>query len=323
MAGNVDGISRILLVRNDRLGDLILTLPAMHYVRESFPHARITALVAPRTASLLQQCSLVDQILPDDRLDNAAALSRKLREHDFDAAIIFNTSSRNCMAVWRAGIPTRVTWSGKPISWLAGNRRVFLRRSHPPIHESQFALKLAQRLCDRDLPAPWLPQLRIPDEVTARVRSRLAKATGNRRPLFGIHPGNYQSSHNWPPERYASLINTLAHHGAVLVTGGPGEEPLLEQLRSSVPVHLSHRITWSNDLDAIELAADGVRVNALCPGGLFGPWTNKILDEKAYQARVQAAKDEYPLGKGLWPKDVAEAALWLIEGASKIGRAHV
>jgi 3-oxoacyl-[acyl-carrier protein] reductase len=64
------------------------------------------------------------------------------------------------------------------------------------------------------------------------------------------------------------------------------------------------------------IMAPEVRVNALCPGGLFGPWTNKILDEKAYQARVQAAKDEYPLGKGLWPKDVAEAALWLIEGAS-------
>ena len=64
------------------------------------------------------------------------------------------------------------------------------------------------------------------------------------------------------------------------------------------------------------IMAPEVRVNALCPGGLFGPWTNKILDDKAYQARVQAAKDEYPLGKGLWPKDVAEAALWLIEGAS-------
>ncbi len=60
--------------------------------------------------------------------------------------------------------------------------------------------------------------------------------------------------------------------------------------------------------------APEVRVNALCPGGLFGPWTNKILNEKAYQARVEAAKDEYPLGKGLWPKDVAEAALSLIEG---------
>ncbi|MFM2096131.1 MAG: ADP-heptose--LPS heptosyltransferase 2 [Planctomycetota bacterium] len=255
MAGNVDGISRILLVRTDRLGDLILTFPAMHYVRESFPHAQITALVASRTVSLLQQCNLVDRILPDDPHDNAAALSRKLRAHDFDAAIIFNTSSRNCLAVWRAGIPTRVTWSGKPISWLAGNRRVFLRRSHPPIHESQFALKLAQRLCDRDLPAPWLPQLRIPDEVTARVRSRLATATGSRRPLFGIHPGNYRSSYNWPPERYAALINTLAHHGAVLVTGGPGEKQLLEQLRSSVPANLSHRIAWSNDFDVIELAA--------------------------------------------------------------------
>jgi len=255
MAGNVDGISRILLVRTDRLGDLILTLPAMHYVRESFPHAQITALVSPRTASLLQQCNLVDHILLDDRHDNTAALSRKLRAHDFDATIVFNTSSRNCLAVWRAGIPARVTWSGKPIGWLTGNRGVFLRRSHPPIHESQFALKLAQRLCDRDLPAPWLPPIHIPDEVTARVRSRLAKATGNRRPLFGIHPGNYQSSYNWSPERYAVLINTLAHHGAVLVTGGPGEEQLLEQLRSSVSASVAHRISWSNDFDVIELAA--------------------------------------------------------------------
>jgi 3-oxoacyl-[acyl-carrier protein] reductase len=62
--------------------------------------------------------------------------------------------------------------------------------------------------------------------------------------------------------------------------------------------------------------APEVRVNALCPGGLFGPWTNKILDDAAYQARIKAAKEEYPLGKGLWPKDVAEAALWLIQGAT-------
>ena len=62
--------------------------------------------------------------------------------------------------------------------------------------------------------------------------------------------------------------------------------------------------------------APEVRVNALCPGGMLGAWTRKILSEKQYQERVARAKTEFPLRKGIWPVDVAVAALFLIEGAT-------
>jgi 3-oxoacyl-[acyl-carrier protein] reductase len=62
--------------------------------------------------------------------------------------------------------------------------------------------------------------------------------------------------------------------------------------------------------------APEVRVNALCPGGMLGAWTRKILTEPQYRERVARAETEFPLRKGIWPADVAVAALFLIEGAT-------
>jgi NAD(P)-dependent dehydrogenase (short-subunit alcohol dehydrogenase family) len=69
-------------------------------------------------------------------------------------------------------------------------------------------------------------------------------------------------------------------------------------------------------LSTARALAPEVRVNALCPGGMLGAWTRKILDEKQYQERLAAAKTEYPLHRGIWPRDVAVAALFLVEGAT-------
>lgn len=66
------------------------------------------------------------------------------------------------------------------------------------------------------------------------------------------------------------------------------------------------------------ILAPTVRVNALCPGGLLGNWTSKILTKEGYEERVRKAKEEYPLGRAIMPADVAEAALWLIQGATNM-----
>jgi 3-oxoacyl-[acyl-carrier protein] reductase len=69
-------------------------------------------------------------------------------------------------------------------------------------------------------------------------------------------------------------------------------------------------------LSTARALAPEVRVNALCPGGMLGAWTRKILSEEQYQDRLKAAKTEYPLHRGIWPRDVAVAALFLVEGAT-------
>ena len=61
--------------------------------------------------------------------------------------------------------------------------------------------------------------------------------------------------------------------------------------------------------------APEIRVNCVCPGGLLGSWTEKILSEEQYAARVNDANTKYPLRKAIWPADVARTALWLIAEA--------
>jgi 3-oxoacyl-[acyl-carrier protein] reductase len=68
-------------------------------------------------------------------------------------------------------------------------------------------------------------------------------------------------------------------------------------------------------LSMARLLAPQVRVNALCPGGLLGSWTRKIMTAEQYEARVRQAQTEFPLQRGVWPIDVARAALFLVEHA--------
>lgn len=64
--------------------------------------------------------------------------------------------------------------------------------------------------------------------------------------------------------------------------------------------------------------APEVRVNAICPGGLLGNWTRKIMTEEGYQNRVAEAETLFPLKKAVWPKDVARLAVWLAEEGQTI-----
>jgi len=64
--------------------------------------------------------------------------------------------------------------------------------------------------------------------------------------------------------------------------------------------------------------APEVRVNALCPGGLLGNWTRKILTEEGYQKRVEEAETVYPLRHAVLPEDVARFAVWLCEDGNTI-----
>lgn len=71
-------------------------------------------------------------------------------------------------------------------------------------------------------------------------------------------------------------------------------------------------------LSLARILAPEVRVNAICPGGLLGNWTQKLMSEKAYQDRLLEAKTQFPLKRGVWPADVARQVLFLVEEATTL-----
>jgi ADP-heptose:LPS heptosyltransferase len=254
-ASSASSLRRILLVRNDRVGDLVLTLPAFEAVRRHWPEAHLTALVSPYAGPLISGHRSIDELVFDSKSDGAWRLGRRLRAMRFDAAIVFNSSTRNCLAVWSAGIRRRVCWGYKPAGWLAATDRVMLRRSHPPVHEAQFALAFVRRLGAAAELSVLVPTLEIDRATRTRVAERIGRELGTAGPLFGVHPGSRNSAYNWPASRYAQLVCHLAPYGRVMVTGGPAEQPILDVIRRRLSGPMIGRVGFFADLGLHELAA--------------------------------------------------------------------
>jgi 3-oxoacyl-[acyl-carrier protein] reductase len=119
--------------------------------------------------------------------------------------------------------------------------------------------------------------------------------------------GNYQMTRAAAPHLKASgdaAIVNVSSVGAMRAGG------------SSMAYTASKGALNNLTLSTARALAPEVRVNALCPGGMLGAWTRKILTDAQYQERLEKSKTEYPLHKGIWPRDVAVAALFLVEGAT-------
>jgi ADP-heptose:LPS heptosyltransferase len=54
---------RILVIRRNRMGDMIYTLPLLQGLRRHLPHAHITVACDPRGVAIAQACAAVDQVL--------------------------------------------------------------------------------------------------------------------------------------------------------------------------------------------------------------------------------------------------------------------
>lgn len=199
---------KILLVRNDRIGDLLLALPAMEALLEAGHQVAVWA--SPYAAPLLERDSRIQLLRGEE----------ELRQGAFDLALVLFGSWRNAWALQSAGIPERWGASGRPYSLLY-SKRLPLRRSQGLKSEADYNLDFVRAL---GLEAPLkAASLHLgPEDHDAAVACLQAK--GLTRPVI-LHPGSLGSAQNWGPERYARLGKELRDSYGVelLISAGPGE----------------------------------------------------------------------------------------------------
>mgnify|MGYP001565503884 FL=1 len=97
-----------VLVRTDRIGDLLLALPAFAAFARAFPACKVSAVVAPRTRELVEGQPFIKDVYSWDPNTSSGPLTKWLRDRVFDAAILFYPRPRLAWALVRAGIPVRV-----------------------------------------------------------------------------------------------------------------------------------------------------------------------------------------------------------------------
>jgi len=232
---------KILVIRNDKLGDFMLTWPTFATLKQAMPFCQIHALVAPYTADMARLCPNIDDVISDPG-DNGSmasqiALTRNIRTQGYDAVITLFSTSRIGLILMLAGIRYRLAPATK-IAQLFYNKRLTQRRSHSQKPEWVYNQDLALHyLSDQGVaaaPTVTAPFLSFELETLASIKQAFCRKHDiniSKRLLF-IHPGSGGSANNLDLKQYAELGNSLTSSSGyhIVVSAGPGEFDYAEQL---------------------------------------------------------------------------------------------
>jgi len=177
---------KILLVRTDRLGDVVLTLPMLPVLRTHFPDAHLAILVSAYPAEILHRNPYLDEVLLYDdsvKLVPFFQLLRSLRMRRFDTVVVVHPTLRLALLAFLAGIPIRVGTGYRWYSFLF-NRRVYEHRKDSKRHEAEYNLNLLAALgCQ------WKPPLEFPIQIPEEDNDRVTREV-EPRPGTGVRPGS-------------------------------------------------------------------------------------------------------------------------------------
>lgn len=216
---------KILLCRTDRIGDLLLTTPAVSGIRRAKPDAHIGFLASAYAAPILKNNPDIDEIINDN--GSVWELAKLLRKKKFDKALIFFLNSRIALTGFLAGIPERIGPASKPSAVLL-TRRIFQHRSRAQKHEAQYNIDLAEALGAKNIRYPLKLILDDADVYKAKEFFNRNKLKN----VVGIHPGGKGSAAAWPKEKFADLSRGLIEQGlTILLSFGPREEELAKYFK--------------------------------------------------------------------------------------------
>ena len=137
-------IKSVLVIRPDRLGDVVLSTPVHETLKKEFPHLHISALVDNAQAGLLEDNPNIDRVFVMN-LKQPLNVFRQLRDNHFDLALTLNKtfSATATFFSLSSGAQIRVGYDHKENAW-AHNIRVPL--DGPAQHETENNLELLRAL---------------------------------------------------------------------------------------------------------------------------------------------------------------------------------
>jgi len=203
----------ILIVRTDRMGDVVLTTPSIRALRKTYPKAKISILLAPSTRDLIDGNPNIDEILIDDRkkahrgMGGFVKLVRLLRAKKFDLAILYHTKKRTNLACFLARIPVRMGYKNSKFGFLLTDPIQDIRH-HGKQHEVEYCLNLLKHLGIEDDQREVY--VSIQEESQQWLKQWLKKnKIAKEGQLIAIHPGASDPSRRWPVNRFAELVTEM------------------------------------------------------------------------------------------------------------------
>jgi heptosyltransferase-2 len=260
----VEAFDHILVRMPNWLGDVVMATPLVRTLRESQPRARLSLLVLPSGAQVLEGLSGFDEVIVYRRKDGHAGLpgmlrlAKDLRRRRFDLAISCPNSFSQALLLRLAGIPRRLGWAyggrgflltDKLVPAMRGTRRV-------PRPMPQYYLDLARHLgCEVLSARARLATTPAGEEEASSFLRERGVADGT--PLVGLNIGAaFGPSKLWTARGFAGVADGLRRARGMrpVVLCGPGEEALGREIEDAIGgdvVRTSDRVLSINGLKAL------------------------------------------------------------------------
>lgn len=243
---DLDSIKKILLIRLDNIGDVLVTTPSIRALRKRYPKSEIHILVRPCTAGLVTHNSHLNQVIQFEPpwLHRSGALRiwdslmafrdnatiRRLKEEKYDLVIEFHTEPRNIMLAWASKGRYRIGHADRGLG--------FLLTHIVPYEDSGHIIDRTQRLTEYAGCASELPVLDL--NLSSADESNGQKAMKEnwlrKREYVCLNPGTGRVNKRWPNERWTELADAIIdkHNATIAFTGSSDDLPDIYQTISKM-----------------------------------------------------------------------------------------
>lgn len=237
----INGVPRILIVRLSAIGDVVRVLPALHALRDRYPHAQIDWAVESKSYEVISGHPGLDDCLVFDRsrggFTGFRKFCREIRARRYDIVIDFHGILKSGLIVRASKAKDRYGFSrprSQELSYLFTNHRVRLPSSRMNRIEENLELCKALDAKSHQLEVT----IDVPEEVQDEVDEYLHATFDAGKKLVVIHAPVERPEKQWPLEYFAAVSDMILADGRyeVLLTWGPGQRAVAEQVQA-----LTHR----------------------------------------------------------------------------------
>ncbi len=239
-------IKKILVVRSDAIGDMVLTLPAIKAIKEKFPDAQLTVLASPANAQLLPYCPFVDAVILKKEgrgIKKVWGYFKLFRQHSFDLVIHYSVRD---YIVWPSWLTSKYHVGDKAhlIFWpIFRKLGVFYRNHNRTNHVLDYNFEILKKLGIKKATDTKL-ELSVPQDIKDDGKALLRQAGVDiHKPVIGIHCGVGFGNKAIEAGKYVSFIQeALNQHDVQFVLTGYTEKE--KEAISYILEHCSESVSY-------------------------------------------------------------------------------
>jgi len=228
-----ESFRRILFIRLDRIGDVVLSTPALRALKEHCQGAELTVLLRSSTRGLVERNPFADRIITVDNARELIGLIREVRSRRFDLVIdpYDDWPLESALVAGLSGARVRIGYA------VAGREAFFNVRLRKPQKERHMTDVVMDSLRPLGISTDDVrPNIFLSKGEIESARTWLRERRNGGPPYIGFHPGASCETQRWPIEYFSMLGTLLLREGCegLILFGGPADRPLVDAIAGQI-----------------------------------------------------------------------------------------